>query len=77
MMPDDGIIALGLLTQRDVDRLGPTFKRIYAIDETPCFGELLAAIDEADREIRQARDAAQQDDVSSTEVPSPHSSRSE
>ena len=51
------IIAIGLLTAHDVSRLGPGFKRLYPIDETPCFNELLRAIDEADRDIRQARGA--------------------
>jgi hypothetical protein len=51
------IVALGLLTQRDIHKLGPAFKRAFPIDEAPCFGELLAAIDEADREIWRERDA--------------------
>lgn len=48
------IIALGLLTARDLEILGSNFKRAYPIEETPCFGELLRAIDEADRLIRNA-----------------------
>jgi hypothetical protein len=54
----DPIIAIGLLTKRDVDRLGPTFQRIYPVDETPCFGDLLAAIDEAEREVWRDPDSA-------------------
>jgi hypothetical protein len=53
------IVALGLLTQGDLDVLGPSFTRLWPIDETPCFDELIRAIDEADREFRRARDAGQ------------------
>jgi hypothetical protein len=42
------IVAVGLLTGSDLEKLGPTFKRAYLVDETPCFEELLAAIDAAD-----------------------------
>lgn len=48
----DRIVAVGLLTQADLTLLGPTFARVYKIDETPCFGDLLRAIDLADREAR-------------------------
>jgi hypothetical protein len=49
------IVAVGLLTQSDLKALGSTFQRAYKIDETPCFGELLRAIDEADRTMRTGR----------------------
>ncbi len=49
------IIAVGLLTRPDLERLGPTFTRVWPVDETPCFSELLRAIDDADRDIRRAR----------------------
>ena len=52
-MQDKKMIAVGLLTREDVDRLGPTFTRLWPVEDTPCFSELLRAIDEADREIRQ------------------------
>jgi hypothetical protein len=55
-MTDKQIVAVGLLTREDVQRLGPTFERLWPVEETPCFSELLRAIDEADREIRQSRD---------------------
>ena len=51
MNSPDQIVALGLLTRRDLDVLGTDFTRVYAIEETPCVGQLLRAIDEADREI--------------------------
>ena len=50
------IVALGLLTEQDIQSLGPTFTRAWPIDETPCFDDLLQAIDEADREIWRERD---------------------
>ena len=46
------IVAVGLLTQRDVDVLGHGFSRLWPVDETPCFTELLQAIDDADQELR-------------------------
>lgn len=56
-MQKERIVAVGLLTQRDVDVLGQSFDRLWPVDETPCFGTLLSAIDEADREIHRERDA--------------------
>ena len=56
MAQRERIVALGLLTQGDLDRLGVSFKRAYPIDETPCFPGLLEAIDEADRELWRQRD---------------------
>ncbi len=59
-MPDqDRIVAIGLLTQRDVFALGHDLSRVYPIDEMPCFGSLLGAIDDADRAFHRARDARQ------------------
>jgi hypothetical protein len=50
------IIAVGLLTARDVKTLGPTFERLWPVEETPCFSHLLQAIDEADRELWRLAD---------------------
>jgi hypothetical protein len=50
------IVAVGLLTDRDLDVLGTGFRRYFPVDHTPCFGELLSAIDEADRELWRERD---------------------
>ena len=55
-MSGERVIAVGLLTKRDVDMLGHDFKRIWPVDEAPCFSGLLRAIDEADRQIRRKRD---------------------
>ncbi len=52
-MEREKIIAVGFLTRSDLERLGPTFERAYALDETPCFDELLAAIDKADVDSRR------------------------
>ncbi|MFL6728002.1 MAG: hypothetical protein ACJ8FS_16035 [Sphingomicrobium sp.] len=51
----DRIVAVGLLTQRDLNLLGPTFDRVWPVDEAPSFEELLRAIDEADRRLQEAR----------------------
>ena len=55
-MPSKRIVAVGLLTNEDVALLGPTFDRLWPVDETPCFAELLRRIDEADRDLRRDRD---------------------
>jgi hypothetical protein len=52
-MASERIVAVGLLTPRDLQLLGPTFDRIWPVEDTPCFSGLLQAIDEADRELRQ------------------------
>jgi hypothetical protein len=51
----DRIVAVGLLTQQDLKTLGPAFDRAWPVDETPCFSQLLQAIDEADRDVRRDR----------------------
>ena len=55
-MDRERIVAVGLLTQRNLDRLGGSLQKVWALDETPCFGALLHAIDEADREVWRERD---------------------
>jgi len=47
------IIAVGLLTRRDLEVLGPTFSRVWPVEEAPHFNELLRAIDDADRRLQQ------------------------
>lgn len=46
------IVAVGLLTRRDLNALGPTFDRIWPVEEAPSFNQLLLAIDEADRKLQ-------------------------
>ncbi len=53
-MSTERIVAVGLLSQSDLDRLGTCFTRLWPVDETPCFSALLQAIDEADREFRRS-----------------------
>ena len=55
-MASERIVAVGLLTQRNLDRLGGSLQKVWEIDDTPCFGALLSAIDDADRECWRERD---------------------
>ena len=57
-MANERIVAIGLLTQRELEMLGSGFQRVWPVDETPCFSQLLQAIDEADREMWRERDKA-------------------
>lgn len=41
----DRIVAVGLLTQRDLDVLGTGFRRLFPIDEAHPFTDLLEALD--------------------------------
>ena len=50
-MPFERVVAIGLLTKNDVQLLGPSFDRVWPIDDRPCFPDLLKAIDEADRKL--------------------------
>ena len=61
-MNRDRIVAVGLLTQHDISLLGPTFTRVWPVDETPCFDGLLQAIDEADRRLHRDRDRRREQD---------------
>jgi hypothetical protein len=54
-MDSDEIVAVGLLTRRDLNLLGPTFSRLWPVEEAPGFEELLRAIDEAEAELRARR----------------------
>ena len=53
-MPGEHIVAVGLLTERDVSLLGPTFDRLWPVEDAPSFASLLKAIDEADAELRRS-----------------------
>lgn len=50
------IVAVGLLTKNDVRLLGPTFDRLWPVEEAPDFSGLLRAIDEADRNLSRGND---------------------
>jgi hypothetical protein len=49
------IVAVGLLTQHDLDLLGSGFRRAFRVDADPCFEELLTAIDEAEQRSERAK----------------------
>jgi hypothetical protein len=57
-MDQERIIAVGLLTRRDLDLLGPTFSRAWPVEEVPRFGDLLRAIDRADEQLRDDKRSA-------------------
>jgi hypothetical protein len=58
-MRSEEIIAVGLLTAHDVSILGPTFERLWSVEDAPCFSQLLIAIDDADRKLKR-REAPEQ-----------------
>jgi hypothetical protein len=43
------IVAVGLLTQRDLDMLGSGFRRAIPLEGAEGFDDLISAIDEAER----------------------------
>lgn len=47
-MAQEHIVAVGLLTGRDLERLGSGFKRCFPVSDDGKFEDLLRAIDEAD-----------------------------
>lgn len=47
-MPDRRIVAVGLLTQANLDALGRSLEHAWPVEEAPTFNELLKAIDDAD-----------------------------
>ena len=54
-MSRERIVAVGLLTQKNLDCLANSFERCWPVDETPCFLQLLGAIDQAGRMMRENR----------------------
>jgi hypothetical protein len=54
-LSQDRIVAVGLLTQTDLNLLGPTFTRAWPIEDASVFEELVAAIDKADSELQHSR----------------------
>lgn len=57
-MDQERIVAVALLTRRDLGLLGPTFSRAWPVEDAPDFHELLTAIDKADAEIRRQTKSA-------------------
>ena len=50
-MPKERVIAVGLLTESDLDRLDEVLIKLWPVEEAPSFSELLQAIDEADAKL--------------------------
>lgn len=48
LLAQEHIVAVGLLTGRDLERLGSGFKRCFPVSDDSKFEDLLRAIDEAD-----------------------------
>lgn len=55
MVEPPRIVAIGLLTEMELEMLGQGFDRAFPIDETLVFEDLLRAIDEAERKCGQGR----------------------
>jgi hypothetical protein len=51
-MTDERIVAIGLLTKGDLERLGETFDRLLPLEDCAEFSDLLRAIDEAEERQR-------------------------
>lgn len=45
-MPSDRIVAVGFLTQNDLDVLGKGFNRLFPVDDDTIFDDLLKQLDE-------------------------------
>jgi len=52
---NDRIVAVGLLTKRDLSLLGPAFDRAWPVEDAPSFNELVRAIDDAERRLQEAK----------------------
>ena len=50
MAGHEDIVAIGLLTQDDIRRLGQNFSRLFPLPGDGAFDDLIKAIDEADRQ---------------------------
>lgn len=46
-MPDERIVAIALLTQTNLDMLKGSLKKVFRVDDTPCFDDLLKKLNEA------------------------------
>lgn len=55
MIDSRRIVAVGLLTQADLDLLGQTFDRAFPLEEETLFDDLLSAIDRAEMDHCPAR----------------------
>ena len=54
---DQRIVAVGLLTQREVTLLGSQLSRLYPLEDDDAFADLVEAVDRADREFHRQMNA--------------------
>jgi hypothetical protein len=47
-VPREKIVAVGLLTQRDLDTLGSGFQRLFRVSQDNPFDDLLRALDQVE-----------------------------
>jgi hypothetical protein len=55
-LTQERIVAVALLTESDLNMLGPTFTRAWPVEDAPMFGELLREIDKAERKLSRQAD---------------------
>ena len=48
-MTSNRIVAVALLTQENLNVFGKCLSKVFPVDDTPSFGELIAALEEAHR----------------------------
>jgi len=61
MSTEEPVVAVALLTELELERLGKTFTRFCPVTETISFDALLEAIDVADSRSRQVSEALSPD----------------
>ena len=69
-MASERIVAVALLTEPELHRIGASLRRAYLIEDEPCFAELLQAIDEADQQPWRDLGTAREGLARSAEGPS-------
>jgi hypothetical protein len=57
-VPSERIVAVSLLTHSELDRYGSSLKKVFPVENSPCFTELLSLIEDADRERWQEQERA-------------------
>jgi hypothetical protein len=75
MPPEELIVAVALLTARELSRLHLPLDRAWPVDQTPCFHGLLEAIDEADRKFRLSPAGVSFSDGADCQTQSPRATR--
>ncbi|HYI42098.1 MAG TPA: hypothetical protein VD768_00535 [Sphingomicrobium sp.] len=57
-MEKERIVAVGLLTQHDLNLLGHSFTRLWPVEDAGCFEGLLEAIDQAEQQAERAKESS-------------------